>query len=48
MAKREIGREALHGQLFGAFWAIGHPLVLMLVYIFVFGFVFQVRIGGTS
>jgi lipopolysaccharide transport system permease protein len=47
MAKREIA-ERYTGQLFGAFWAIGHPLVLMLVYVFVFAFVFKVRIGGTA
>ncbi len=46
LAKREIG-ERYTGQLFGRFWAIGHPLALMLVYVFVFGFVFKARVGGT-
>ena len=46
MAKREI-TDRYAGQIFGIFWAIGHPLVLMLVYAFIFGAVFKVRIGGT-
>ena len=47
LARREIG-ERYAGQWFGTFWAIGHPLALILVYIFVFGFVFRTRIGGTT
>ena len=46
LTKREIG-ERYSGQVFGAFWAIGHPLLLTLVYIFIFGFVFRARTGGT-
>lgn len=46
LARREIS-ERYAGQWFGMFWAIGHPLALILVYIFVFGFVFRARIGGT-
>jgi lipopolysaccharide transport system permease protein len=46
MARREIS-DRYAGQVFGLFWAIGHPLVLMIVYIFVFGFIFKVKIGGT-
>ncbi|MBZ5497074.1 MAG: ABC transporter permease [Acidobacteriia bacterium] len=46
LARREIG-ERYSGQLFGTFWAIGHPLALMVIYVFVFAFVFQTRIGGT-
>ena len=46
LTKREIG-ERYSGQVFGAFWAIGHPLLLTLVYIFIFGFVFRARAGGT-
>jgi lipopolysaccharide transport system permease protein len=46
MSKREITDRYL-GQVFGAFWAIGHPLVLMGVYIFIFVVVFKVKIGGT-
>lgn len=46
MAKREIF-DRYTGQFFGAFWAIGHPLIMMLVYVFIFGFVFKVKVGGT-
>lgn len=46
LTKREIG-ERYSGQVFGAFWAIGHPLLLTLVYIFIFGFVFRARTGGS-
>jgi lipopolysaccharide transport system permease protein len=46
MSRREI-TEKYRGQFFGTFWTIGHPLILMVVYIFVFGFVFRVNIGGT-
>jgi homopolymeric O-antigen transport system permease protein len=47
MARREIS-ERYTGQLFGVFWAVGHPLILMLVYVYIFGVVFKVKIGGTS
>jgi lipopolysaccharide transport system permease protein len=47
MAKREI-TDRFSGQLFGVFWAIGHPLIMMLVYVFIFGFVFKVKVGGTT
>jgi lipopolysaccharide transport system permease protein len=46
LAKREIG-ERYSGQFFGTFWAVGHPLALILIYVFIFGFVFQTRVGGT-
>jgi len=46
MAKREIS-ERYTGQLFGALWSIGHPIVLMAVYLFIFMVVFKVRLGGT-
>lgn len=46
MAKREI-TERYSGQLFGTLWTIGHPLTLIILYIFVFGFVFRMRMGGT-
>jgi lipopolysaccharide transport system permease protein len=45
MARREI-TDRYAGQFFGAFWAIGHPLILMLVYVFIFGFVFKTRISN--
>lgn len=46
MARREIGDRYL-GQVFGIFWALGHPLLLMGIYIFVFAYVFKMKIGGT-
>jgi lipopolysaccharide transport system permease protein len=46
LARREI-QERYSGQFFGTFWAIGHPLLLTLVYVFVFGFIFQTRVGHT-
>lgn len=47
MAKREIADRYM-GQVFGLFWAVGHPLILMAVYVFIFGYVFKVKIGGTQ
>jgi lipopolysaccharide transport system permease protein len=46
LARREI-TDRYAGQMMGLVWAVGHPLLLMLVYIFVFGVVFQVKVGGT-
>jgi lipopolysaccharide transport system permease protein len=46
MAKRDVF-ERYAGQLLGGAWAIAHPLLLMSVYLFIFGFVFRTRVGGT-
>ncbi|MFM9975734.1 MAG: ABC transporter permease [Beijerinckiaceae bacterium] len=46
MAKRDIGSRYA-GQVLGTFWAVGHPLFQMAVMVFVFGVVFQQKIGGT-
>jgi len=46
LAKREI-KDKYSGQIFGLVWAVGHPVIQVLVYIFIFGFVFKVKIGGT-
>lgn len=46
LAKREI-LDRYAGQVFGAFWAIGHPLMLTLIYVFIFGFVFTMRVGNS-
>lgn len=43
MAKREIA-DRYAGQLFGFVWALGHPMLQMLVYLFVFSFVFKVSL----
>lgn len=46
MAKREIKSRYI-GQVLGMFWMVGQPLILIMVYIFMFAVVFQVKIGGT-
>jgi lipopolysaccharide transport system permease protein len=46
LAKREI-TDRYVAQLLGAFWAVGHPLILVGVYVFIFRFVFNVQVGGT-
>jgi lipopolysaccharide transport system permease protein len=46
MAKREISDRYV-GQAFGPLWAIVHPLFMMGLYVFIFAFVFKVKIGGT-
>jgi lipopolysaccharide transport system permease protein len=47
LAKREI-TDRYSGQFLGILWAIGHPLIMIAVYVFVFGGVFKIRIGGTA
>jgi lipopolysaccharide transport system permease protein len=46
MAVREVS-DRYSGQVLGVVWAVGHPLLVMAVYLFVFNFVFRTRIGGT-
>lgn len=46
MAKREIS-DRYAGQAFGPLWAIAHPLFMMGLYVFIFAFVFKMKIGGT-
>jgi lipopolysaccharide transport system permease protein len=46
MTRREIG-ERYVGQVLGTFWAVGHPLVLMGIFVFIFAYVFRVKVGGT-
>jgi len=43
LARREIS-DRYAGQAFGIAWAVGHPLFLMGLYVFIFAFVFKVRI----
>ena len=44
MTRRDlVERQA--GLAFGTFWVVGQPLIMMLVYVFVFSFVFNVRLG---
>lgn len=46
LARREIVERYL-GQVFGTLWALGHPLIMMGIYVVIFTFVFKIRIGGT-
>ncbi|MEN8261172.1 MAG: ABC transporter permease, partial [Pseudomonadota bacterium] len=47
LAKREISDRYM-GQVFGLFWTLAHPLIMMLIYVFIFAFVFKSKIGGTQ
>lgn len=50
MTRREL-RDRYAGQALGVIWAIGHPLFLMALYVFLFAYVFPGRIadlGGAS
>lgn len=47
MTKREI-TDRYAGQVLGSLWAVGHPLMLMCIYVFVFAVVFRQKIGGTA
>ena len=45
MARRETSeRYAAH--VLGAAWSVAHPLILMSVYVFIFGFVFKARVDA--
>ena len=46
MTRREVS-DRYAGQMLGTFWAVGHPLALMAIYVFIFGYVFCLKIGGT-
>jgi lipopolysaccharide transport system permease protein len=47
LTRREIA-ERYVGQALGTAWAIGHPLIAIGVYIFVFAYVFGMRMGESS
>jgi lipopolysaccharide transport system permease protein len=47
MTRREIS-ERYAGQVLGTLWAVGHPLLTIAIYIFIFGYVFKIRMGGTA
>jgi lipopolysaccharide transport system permease protein len=47
MAKREV-TDKYTRQVLGSVWAIGHPLIHVCVYIFLFQVVLGVRLGGTA
>jgi lipopolysaccharide transport system permease protein len=44
MTQRDVF-ERQAGLAFGSFWVIGQPLLMMLVYVFVFSFIFTVRLN---
>ena len=46
MAKRDLAQRYA-GQFVGRVWVIGHPLFLTLLYVFLFGVVFRMKLGGT-
>src|SRR5262249_39359153 len=46
LVKREHA-DRYAGSFFGSLWAIGHPLLLMAVYVVVFSYVFRLKLGGT-
>lgn len=46
MARREVS-DRYAGQVLGAIWAVGHPLFVIGLYIFVFNVVFRQKVGGT-
>jgi len=46
MAKKDVTDRYL-GQSFSAFWVFGHPIVIMGVYVFIFAYVFKLKVGGT-
>ena len=47
MTKREM-KDRYAGQAFGSFWTIGHPLILLLFYTFIFTYVFPWRAQGQT
>ena len=44
MTQREL-TDRYVGQVLGTLWAIGHPLLLMGLYVFIFGFIFPSRMN---
>ena len=47
MTKREVA-ERYAGQVLGSFWALCHPILLMGLYVFVFGYVFKTRLNSAD
>jgi lipopolysaccharide transport system permease protein len=47
MTKRDIS-DRYTGQFFGTLWAVTHPLFLMVLYVFIFAVVLELRFGGTK
>jgi len=47
LAKREL-LDRYAGQLFGSAWAVLHPALTVLVFLFMFGEVLKVKLGGAN
>lgn len=47
MTKREIS-DRYAGQLLGPVWVVGHPLLLMALYVVLFAYVFPARLGSSG
>ena len=47
ITKREIS-ERYVGQVLGVLWAVGHPLIIMAVYLFIFTVVFKQKVSGIA
>jgi lipopolysaccharide transport system permease protein len=47
LVKREL-KDRHVGQALGVVWAYGHPLLLMLIYTFLFAYVFPTRVTGSN
>lgn len=47
MTKRDLGAQ-FAGQMFSRFWIFFHPLLLYLIYIFLFVLVFQVKLSASD
>jgi len=45
LTRREISEQYV-GQVLGFAWAIAHPLFLMALFVFIFGYVFGAKVGG--
>jgi lipopolysaccharide transport system permease protein len=46
MAKRDF-LDRYAGQVFGMYWGIAHPLLILSVFVFLFGVIFKAKVGGT-
>jgi lipopolysaccharide transport system permease protein len=46
MVRRELVLRHVN-QVMGSFWLIGHPLFLMALFVFLFGVVFNPKVGAT-
>ena len=45
LVRRDL-EESYAGSMLSRFWALGHPLLTILLYLFVFGYVFTTRVGA--